>query len=133
MGDGVMTSSGTGSRSSARTQTTSIAAIVYHYSELYESMIEVTGTRGLTQRVLDEVTGMITRQEIRTVWFYGLNAANQIELALIMDIDWAQHRLVVQGGDRVELPLRDGKLRLTMIRNIAHVFAYEVLRRNLQL
>jgi hypothetical protein len=105
---------------SRSTSVTSIMAIRLHYKELYGLL----GERGfdVSESRFTRMLAPIEAGHISRVEFLGLNPYGQIELALSMSIDWAKHMIVVQSGNSVRLPMRNGSVYLQQVRGIAEEF-----------
>jgi hypothetical protein len=95
-------------------------AIRLHYKEVYGLLLEL-GFH-VPESKFTSMLAPIEAGHIDCVEFLGLNPANNIELALSMHIDWAKHMLIVQSGNSVRLPIRNGVVYLQQVRAVAEEF-----------
>ena len=99
---------------------TSIMAIRLHYKEAYGFLLEL-GFQVEESRFI-EMLPPIEDGHVDRVEFLGLDPAKKNQLSLSMHIDWAKHILVVQSGDSVRLPIRNGVVHLLQVRTVAEEF-----------
>jgi hypothetical protein len=78
-------------------------------------------TQALYDATIDEVS----------FWAIDPSDGSTGKALLRLKIDWVKHSVTVQGGDRVELPLRNGNIRLQQVRRAA--LAFLVAYRNMGL
>ncbi len=110
-----MSMSESGSRS-----VSSIMAIRLHYKEAYGFISELGF--GVPDTRFTSMLAPIEAGNVDRVEFLGLNKKYEIELSLSMHIDWQKHILVIESGDTVRLPIRNGAIHLQQVRAVAEEF-----------
>jgi hypothetical protein len=96
-------------------------ALVQHFDEL----VGVLADRGfaISEHAWTTIERCIQEEELGWVAFYGVDDAGNGHACARMSISWDEHRVIVEGGDDVTLPIdEDGEVILRRVRRIGHHF-----------
>ena len=115
-----MSGSGSGSRSRSFS---SSEAIILHFTEAGVTLAD--GGFDVTEHAFKSIARALSEETVSEVAFWGVRREDRrTGLAEFrLGVDWHRHALVVDGGDRVDLPLgSDGKVNLRQVRRAAEAF-----------
>lgn len=95
-------------------------AIVAHFDEAAGSLAE--GGYAVSEHAWDSITRALLEGTIDEISFWGVDQEGRTHALLRLTIDWRKHAVTIQGGDSVELPLKDGTVNLRQVRRAAEGF-----------
>lgn len=97
-------------------------AIVAHFDEAAGVLAD--GGFPVSDQAWDSIARALREETIDEISFWAVNPANEQDgrALLRLKIDWSTHAVAVEGGDAVDLPLREGTIHLRQVRRAAMAF-----------